>query len=377
MAQHKGDLPETPEELTADWLSKVLNKPIDSVTQTVLGEGIGFMGDVLLLQTQTPEGGGEKIVAKLPKKANRVMGELLGVYEREIMFFQEFGDRVPLRIPKVYYSEFDRDKGSEKQGEILAQVDRLPLFMSKAISYLGNVIAASKKRRYMLLIEYLQDMEPGDQLVGIGVDRCKQVLCEVAALHAQYWNSADVQRHFWLLDLDLDAKLRHGLFTQHVDSFARTGPAGLHAALKWLRPNGVALTRQFVARAPKTLLHCDLRLDNVMFDGERCAFIDWQLVRTGPAAFDVAYFISSALHVNASSQDVLSILTSYHDTLGISDYPFDQFYLDYQRGLMMVVSNLSSVEEVQLGDGRGQTMMNGWFERLAARVQDVNLETLL
>jgi len=300
----------------------------------------------------------------------------LGVYEREVLFFREFGEQVPLRILQVYFSEFDRDKGSENQAEILRKVDAMPLFLNGLINHLGRWIAGSKKRRYMLIIEFLQDMQPGDQLQGLDVAGCSQVLAEVAALHAKYWASASIENHFWLLDLDIDARLRHGIFAQHVDSFANFVPTDMSEKLDWLKPRGEQLMRQFFKGAPKTLLHCDLRLDNVVFDGDHCAFIDWQLVRAGPAAYDVAYFLTSALSEQATRQDVEAILRVYHSALGRSDYSYETLWLDYQRGLLLVLSNLTSVEQVDIGEGRGKDMMDAWMRRLAARVADVDLQAV-
>ena len=379
MAAERFYLPETPEELTASWLSDALGHPVSGVRQQVLGDGIGFMGDVLRLHLEYADGadGPQSVVVKLPKKENRVMGELLGVYEREIMFFRSFGEDSPLRIPQMYYSEFDRDKGSEKQAEILRGIDKLPRFFSRAINFLGSAVAASKKRRYMLIIEFLDNMRPGDQLAGLDLSGCEQVVVEIAALHKKYWASENLSEHFWLLELDIDARLRHGIFKQHVDAFSRGTGSGMIDKLAWLKESGAELTRSFVAGAPTTLLHCDLRLDNVVFDGSHCAFIDWQLVRTGPAAFDIAYFITSAMQVEASSADVDKVLRAYHTALDVADYSFEQFWLDYQRGLMCVLANLTGVEQVELGDGRGKQMMDMWMQRLAARLSDVDLENLI
>ena len=44
---------------------------------------------------------------------------------------------------------------------------------------------------------------------------------------------------------------------------------------------------------------------------------------------------------------------------------------------MGVLSNLSSVDDVELGEGRGAQMMQAWFNRLAARCQSVDLHRLL
>ena len=87
-------IPETPEELTSDWLSGALGLPISAVEQQVLGQGQGFLGDIVRLHlTSDDPDTPASVIAKLPKKANRATGEMLGVYEREIMFFQDMAKR--------------------------------------------------------------------------------------------------------------------------------------------------------------------------------------------------------------------------------------------------------------------------------------------
>jgi Ser/Thr protein kinase RdoA (MazF antagonist) len=371
-------LPETPEELTADWLSEALGAEITAARQRVLGDGQGFMGDVLLLELDAADPGvPRRLVAKLPKKANRVMGEMLGVYEREIMFFRDFAPDLPVRVPGHYYSEFDRDRGSENQKPILRALDRWPNFLNGFIGWAATRIATAKKRRYLLLIEFYENMQPGDQLVGLDVATCRQVLRSIAPLHRQYWGDPSLDEHFWLLEFDIDARMRQGTFRQHVDSYARVMGAEVAPHLDWLRENGEALVQRFQAEAPTTLLHCDLRLDNVVFDGDDCAFIDFQLVRSGPAAYDVAYFISGALHETATAAERDSLLRDYHAALAVPGYDLEAFRRDYRRALMVVLQGLSSTEDVELGDGRGETMMAAWLGRLRACLQDVEPADLL
>lgn len=368
-------LPETPEEISTDWLSEVLGQQVDTFSMQALGDGQGFMGDVLLIRTQGQHP--LALVAKLPKKSNRVMGELLGVYEREIMFFRSFADTLPIRAPQLYFSEFDRDKGSENQAEILRTLDKAPAFLAGIMNVAGRWIAGAKKRRYMLLIEFLDDMQPGDQLVGLDEAACHQVVRSIAPMHAQYWNSDDLNGHFWLLDLDIDARLRHGIFLKQVDAFRQVLGPELDGHLDWLVHHGETLARRFFAEAPTTLLHCDLRLDNVIFNGDDCAFIDFQLVRKGPGAYDVAYFMTSAVKKDATPAQRQNILRSYHQALDKPDYTFAALERDYQRALMMILASLSGAAQVELGNDRGQNMMAAWMRRLKACVLEVDPATLL
>jgi hypothetical protein len=95
-------LPERPEELTPEWLTGALGWPIRRVEREIVGKGQGFLGDIvrLHLASDAPDAP-RSVIAKLPKKANRAMGEMLGVYEREILFFQELAGSVPARTPEI------------------------------------------------------------------------------------------------------------------------------------------------------------------------------------------------------------------------------------------------------------------------------------
>jgi aminoglycoside/choline kinase family phosphotransferase len=304
------------------------------------------------------------------------MGELLGVYEREIMFFRTLADEAPIRLPRLLYADFDRDKGSENQEKILRLLDRMPRFLSASIGAMGARVAAAKQRRYVLLIEDLGHMRPADQLAGLDEAGCIQVLTAMAPLHRRFWQSDRLRGHFWLLPIDVDARLRHGMFKQSRERFARIMGPDFTDTLTWLHAHGEALTRRFVAEAPETLAHNDLRLDNVIFDGDGCAFIDWQLVRRGPAAYDVAYFLSGALHEDCDDASVERILRRYHDALGVASYPFEAFLRDYRRAMLLHVASLASADGVDLGNERGGAMMAAWLRRLAARARHIDPKTL-
>lgn len=365
-------LPETPDELSPGWLSRVLGKDVSAVDREILGEGQGFMGDILRLTLHGAAAGTpDQLIAKLPKRANRAMGEMIGVYEREIMFFLTLAEDVPVRIPRLVYADFDRDKGSENQEKILRFLDRMPRFLMNAIAGLGAKVAAGKQRRYVLLLEDLAPMQAADQLAGLDPDGCKRVLGSIAELHRRFWQSERLEGHFWLLPLDVDARLRHGRFRQNRQRFAAASNEAVRPLLDWLDVHGEALVRRLAADAPATLMHNDLRLDNVMFDGDECAFIDWQLVRRGPAAVDVAYFLSGALAENCEPATEQDILRHYHAALNTADYPFDAFERDYRRAMLMHLAMLASADEVDFGNERGGAMMRAWMQRLAARVERI------
>ena len=371
-------LPETPSQIDAQWLSGALDAEIESLSTQPLGEGVGFMGDVLKLDIESPDPSVPRhLVAKLPKLENRVVGELLGVYEREILFFRAFGGELPVRGPRLVFSEFDRDVGSENQKPIIRALDRLPGFLNGAIGWLAMRAAAAKNRRYLLLLEFYENMQAGDQLRGLDAEACAKVLCAIAPLHRHYWADQALKEHFWLMELDIDARMRQGTLRRHARAYRSLLSPEIATHIDWLCRHTAELVRRFCADAPATLLHGDLRLDNVVFGREECAFLDFQMVRSGPAAYDVAYFISGALEENATAEDRLQVLIAYHQALAIPGYRFGCLQRDVDRGLMMVLSALSGNADVQLGEGRGDAMMTAWYRRLAAAVRHIDPHSLL
>ena len=385
-------IPERLDDLTPEWLTAALRETgelgptgtVTSVDRQILGEGEGFLGDLARLTLgYEGEEGPATVIAKMPKLANRAMGELLGAYERESCFYDDLAADLPLETPRVYYGDFDRDVTSERQEAALKLADRTPRLLAGRMTQLAKWISGRKKRRYILLLEDIGDAEPGDQLTGVSPERCAAVLAAIARMHAAFWNSEAVENRFWLMPLSIDTRIRHGLFRDSQpafrERFAHLMDDDFGRALAWVEKNGIAAVRTLQQGAPVTLLHCDLRLDNVAFrDGEPIVF-DWQLVRRGPAAYDVAYFLSGA-SPDLTREDEAGLLRGYHAALGdlgVRDYSFAAFERDYHLGLLTAMQTLTTVDQMDMGEGRGVQLMDAWFERLRTRVAGIDLDGLL
>ena len=393
-------IPERLGDLTAEWLTEVLRSTgalehghVESVKCETIGDGEGFLGIVArarLEHRDAPDSAPTTVIAKLPIGVadNRTMGELMGVYWREIHFYEELASRVPIRTPSHHYSAMTSDPMRFRQYKIVKVLDRLPFFFVDWLTDFAKREVGKSAHRYVLLIEDLAEADVGDQVSGASVEACGQVLDAVASMHARFWGGKELASLEWLQDQNVNPRMRHRMYLDSrpafVAQYASHLQSGAARMLDWIDANGVRLARALHRDAPETLIHCDLRLDNVFFDrrdpSAPVILADWQLVGRGAAAYDVAYLLSGALAADAPPDVERGLLERYHAALlasGVADYDFDRFLRDYQRSLPAVFQILATTDSMDLGEDRGVELMDLWVERALARVRDVHLDGLL
>ncbi|MCY3505483.1 MAG: phosphotransferase [Chloroflexi bacterium] len=387
-------IPERIEDLTPEWLTTTLREgghlsPEGSVTSAereILGEGEGFMGDIARLRLSY-EGreGPASVVSKMPRLENRAFGELVGVYERESCFYEEFSGEVPVALPRVYHSDFDRHAVSDRQKGTMSLANRLPQPLLPRVTRMALWAAGRRKRRYVLLLEDLGDATSGDQLAGTDTEACAVVLRSIAEMHAALWESPALEGHYWLVPLAGDSRVRQSMFLEMGGTFRERHPElfddDFERLFGWVGENGVETIERMQQEAPETLVHGDLRLDNLVFRGDEPVFFDWQAIRRGPAAYDVAWFLSGASD-DLTPADEAELLRTYHAALeehGVSGYPFEAFERHYRLGLLATVQTLGllTILDIGVGENRGADMARAWVRRLRARLETIDLDRVL
>jgi len=400
LANARPYIPERLEDLTPGFLTTALREgghlpsgQVERVESEALGDGEGFLGVIyrLTLHYDREESTAPRsIIAKLPTpvKKNRVMGELMGGYRREIFFYDDLAQQVPIRTPGVYYAALDDQPRREREEEIARAMDRLPLWAVKAIMSWARFVTGRRHNRYVLLIEDLAPGRVGDQVEGGSVEDCARVLEAIAPAHAALWNSPLLAERSWLSRQDMNPRMRHGMYLDARGAFIERHEelvaAGLGRHLEWLDHNGIEVSVALHRDAPETLIHCDFRFDNLFFDdregGRGVAAFDWQLAGVGAAAYDVAYLLTGALRSEESVDTELALLNGYHAALlasGVEGYAFETFLRDYRRALYLVLAVVSSTDSMEMGDSRGIELMDVWAERTFARLRDVDSSSLL
>jgi hypothetical protein len=271
------------------------------------------------------------VVGKFPATdpASRRSGSELVLYIREVSFYRDLASRAAIRTPRAFVAEIDPATDD-----------------------------------FTLILEDMGPARQNDQLDGCSLDDARTAMAEAAALHASCWADPSLEALDWLavrpsrLGPRISALLPGvvALFKDRYRTLLEPEFMDLVARL----PTVFAAT-QADRSAPRTLMHGDFRLDNILFDvqGGRCrmATLDWQTLSLGPALTDVAYFLSAAIEPGQRRAHEADLVRHYHAELvrrGVTGFDWAQCWRDYRRftthGILMGVFSALSVERTERGD---------------------------
>ncbi|MCL6645953.1 MAG: ecdysteroid 22-kinase family protein [Dehalococcoidia bacterium] len=360
-------IPAGPNDITAAWLTSALretgvlkNATVTAFDTEVIGEGAGLIGQLakVRLQYDRPEPGAPaSLIAKFPAATpeNREIGNIFRFYEREIRFYEELSHRVPVRVPRRYYSAMDLERGE-----------------------------------FVLLLEDLSGLRLGDQLASCTPEEAATAVRALGKLHAAFWQKPELERLDWMpYTNDPVQKSAQDSYARawqpFVDNFGhQVPPATLRTAERLGAPICDILDR-FVD-PPRTIIHGDFRLDNLFFghgkDGDPLAIIDWQIASRGRGAFDIAYFFSGSLSTEARRACERGVLREYHEILqregGATDYTWDEFFRDYRMGaLFCMVYSVITCGSLDLANERGMALGSTILKRNVDAIADLDCDELL
>lgn len=330
----------TASDLTPDWLTAALGRPVREVrTEPV---GTGQIGSVFRL-TLTGDGVPDTLLAKLPAADPAARQLLTGVYRAEVRFYAEIAATVRARVPHCHYAATAAD-GAE----------------------------------FTLLLEDLAPAKPGDQLAGCAADQARAAVRNLAGLHAPRWCDPTLERIDGLARTTPDeAAVLADLYGPAVDIFIDR--LGDH-----LTPDDTATLRACVGTVEQwirarrdrfALVHGDYRLDNLLFapTGEVAA-VDWQTLGLGLPARDLAYFLATSLDPEPRRAAERDLVRAYHTRLtdlGVQHYPYESCWQDYvfaqQQGPLVTVFGAAYGTPTPRGDAMFATMTR----RSCAAIRDL------
>ncbi len=254
-------------------------------------------------------------------------GRIMRAYEVEVRFYAEVAPRVDARVPRLLFAALD------------------PV-----------------ESWFTLLLEDLDDATQGDEIDGCDAEVAGAVVGQLAALHAPCWEDPGLAATGWIDRSspegdEFTAALVTGLFPGFLDRYTDRLDQDHRALLESFIPR--LRTWMSRERGPRTIVHADFRLDNLLFTPGRPepVVVDFQTVNWGAGAYDLAYFVGGSLEPDVRRAATDDLVVAYHEALvarGVRDYPLADLRADYRReafgGLLMAVGASMVVKQTERGD---------------------------
>ena len=339
----KHHIPQKSDEFDAQWFTSTIGSKFDGVVTHVetetIGEGIGFLGE-LHRCTLTWQGGTEapsSVIVKIPSKVakNRSLGEGLAVYEREILVYSEMSDCLGIPMPEFIYGECDANPAPWLETFFTFLFRKLPVPAVSRVLDVLLLMGAKSSRRYLLMMEDINDARPPSQVKGGAIQDTITGLDLLARFHAHNWNETERRdAHPIIWSVGHVPKVVQASYRRNRDAFVERFGAligeEMVAKMDEVQERLPELCSQ-LERDPWTLCHGDYRLDNLMFRSDgRTMVLDWQGLAWGRPGWEVAYFITTALEPDYRDEEHM-MLVRYHDTLvaaGVDNYTYEDLLED-------------------------------------------------
>jgi aminoglycoside phosphotransferase (APT) family kinase protein len=228
-----------------------------------MGRGHGVIGSLYRINLEYDVDAPDapcSLIAKLPARIGpiRDLAARFNMYEREARFYEQLAPELSLPTPRLYYSATSDDGG------------------------------------LTLLLEDMSPARAGDLMAGTTLDQMQKLVRTVAELHGEWWNSPKLSTFAWLPSLNDPVALEIGssfageAWDTFVNNFGEHLPPPVQRLGSILRGDRSVLDR--LSTRPRTLVHGDLRINNLMFreGGSLSAVLDWQSTVAARGPVDVA-----------------------------------------------------------------------------------------
>jgi aminoglycoside/choline kinase family phosphotransferase len=227
------------------------------------------------------------------------------------------------------------------------------------------------------------------QVAGVGADRAEQAVVSLAGLHRELWESPALDGFTWMPNFDDQINLNAGQSYREAWPvfLERVGSALPHGAVAFgerLKESFETVMRQSYAGSPRTVLHGDFRIDNLLFDdrvvpADRVGVLDWQISGRGPGVFDVAYLLAGSMTVEERRTAEVDIVRSWYDALGSPEgYSYDDAWREYRRTSMATtVYGVVSAAQMDPANERGRELVEAMAVRSFIACLDLESVELL
>ena len=285
------------------WIAEVLGTAISAMEVRVLDRSRGFQSTTWQLQLgcKPPGSGPESLVLK-SETSDPDAHEFSRVnhsFQREVGVYQHLVPRLENHRPIVYGS--------------------------------------SATQPCWLLMEDLSHLRPGDQIRGLTHPETLAALQRLAVIQAEFWLDPLLEQQAWLPAHSFWFQRPHGdLHQPFFDDYdVRLGEQA-SIIFRAVLEQGEAIDAA-VAERPWSLVHGDLRADNLLFGGPAQApgatILDWSWACRSLPSIDLAFLIGGSQPVMQRHGHLDELLNVWHGVLvnqGVRDYPLSEARRDLQ-----------------------------------------------
>ena len=315
-------LPEQADDITVDWMRQALTAggasgfpEIESLEIEKLSDVANAMGNLFRCRMNARGGipvDPASVIVKLPT-SNAIalkLAKWLSLHRREYVYYRDIAPHSQVRVPSLLYGDLD-----------------------------------ARSHRFVLVLEDLGGMEAIPQSVGVGVERARRAIREIAGLQGRFWEAAD-EPALAACGAFLSARQRRIMQTLYLLTlplaFERFGELFTADTRRLAEALGSRLDAHFaaVSQGPKTVVHGDYRGDNVLFGGGGLgdfAVIDWQGCGIGCGMYDVAFFLATSVSVDDRRRVERDAVGEYHDIvcrMGAENYSRDDCWRSYRQNML-------------------------------------------
>jgi thiamine kinase-like enzyme len=193
----------------------------------------------------------------------------------------------------------------------------------------------------LLLLQAISPARTGDQVQGLSFKELSSVAKSIGAVHARFWNSNQLGK---IKALPLHHYNRAHETRKHAQAFL--GGCGSlltkkdFKRIQYFLPR-IAQALQQAKNRPITLVHGDLRADNLLLVRSKVFIVDWQIAARGLGAFDLARVIGGSSTRPHTLQDQHKLVDIWHQTLrqgGVHNYNLSDAWWDYRIGVALTLS---------------------------------------
>jgi aminoglycoside phosphotransferase (APT) family kinase protein len=312
-------IPSCIDELTPAWFTEALGEPVHGVEILAAHSGttgrarVGLKASSALPAT---------VFVKLQPfaEAQRKFLRQIGLGVAEARLYAEIGNELPIRVPRVWHSDYDASDG--------------------AFVMVLEDLEASRCRF----------INPSDDDV---VDAATSMVDELAVLHAAYqgrelaWLRTPSGMRSKPQDPEI-AERRAQFIVSAVEQFADDMPSTFRRLGELYAKRSLDIVALF-NEGERTLIHGDTHSGNLFVDAGRTGFYDWAVAGRAPGVRDVAYFLCNSLPVPTRRAEEDAMLDRYLAGLAGRGVTLDKDTADEQYRLFSVYSWIAAASTAAMG----------------------------